>query len=410
MPISWNEIRHNAIKFSREWAGVKSERAEKQTFWNEFFQVFGIKRRVVASFEEPVKKISGDYGYIDLFWPGGLLVEHKSFGQNLGKAESQAFDYVRQLANESRLDEIPRYIIVSDFARIALHDLEPEEHRDLPLFDKRRGVTIEFPLDEFHRQHSSLRFHPRLQAAHVSGTRPRQHRSRQNHGRSARRPRIRRLHRTRTERFLVRVLFCLFAQDTGIFERESFRLFIENRTAPDGSDLGEKLARLFEVLNTPPEKRQKNLDETLAAFPYVNGDLFNEHLGFADFNRDMRNAPARLHPQGLVAHLARHFRLALSVHHGDKKRRQIGAHYTSERDILKVIRPLFLDELRAEFENRKSDRSTGRRQLEEFHDKMCKLRFLDPACGCGNFLVIAYRELRQLELETLKEIFGKQTE
>jgi transposase-like protein len=96
VPISWNEIRHNAIKFSRDWAGVKSESAEKQTFWNEFFQVFGLKRRVVASFEEPVKKISGDYGYIDLFWPHVLLVEHKSFGLDLGKAESQAFGYVRQ--------------------------------------------------------------------------------------------------------------------------------------------------------------------------------------------------------------------------------------------------------------------------------------------------------------------------
>ena len=93
-----------------------------------------------------------------------------------------------------------------------------------------------------------------------------------------------------------------------------------------------------------------------------------------------------------------------------KERRQIGAHYTSERDILKVVRSLFLDDLRAEFETRKADRSTGRRaRLEEFHDKLCRLRFLDPACGCGNFLVITYRELRQLELETLKEIFGKQT-
>ena len=107
MPISWNEIRHNAIRFSREWAGVKSESAEKQTFWNEFFQVFGIKRRVVASFEEPVKKISGDYGYIDLFWPGMLLVEHKSFGKDLGKAESQAFDYIRELANENRARRNP---------------------------------------------------------------------------------------------------------------------------------------------------------------------------------------------------------------------------------------------------------------------------------------------------------------
>ena len=86
VPISWNEIRHNAIKFSRDWAGVKNESAEKQTFWNEFFQIFGLKRRVVASFEEAVKKISGDHGRIDLFWPGILLVEHKSFGEDLHKA------------------------------------------------------------------------------------------------------------------------------------------------------------------------------------------------------------------------------------------------------------------------------------------------------------------------------------
>jgi len=152
MPISWNEIRHNAIKFSRDWTGVTSESAEKQTFWNEFFQVFGIKRRVVASFEESVRKISGDYGRIDLFWPRQMLVEHKSFGEDLHKAETQAFQYIRELANDpQRRDEIPRYIIVSDFARIAIHDLEPEDQRDLPLFDKKRGTTHVFPLAEFHK-------------------------------------------------------------------------------------------------------------------------------------------------------------------------------------------------------------------------------------------------------------------
>jgi hypothetical protein len=411
MPISWNEIRHNAIKFSRDWAGVRSERAEKQTFWNEFFQVFGLKRRVVASFEEPVKKISGEFGYIDLFWPGILLVEHKSAGQNLSKAESQAFGYVRQLANEQRLDEIPRYILVSDFERIALHDLEPEEQRDLPLFDKKRGVTYEFPLTEFHRHVQHFAFIPgykqhtfqdedpvNIEAVKIMGA---LHDALEFGGYTGH----------DLERFLVRILFCLFAEDTGIFERESFHLFIENRTAPDGTDLGEKLARLFEVLNTPPEKRQVNLDETLGSFPYVNGDLFNEHLGFADFNRDMRNALLACTRKDWSRISPAIFGSLFQSIMDDKKRRQIGAHYTSERDILKVIRSLFLDDLRAEFDNRKSDRSTGRRaRLEEFHDKICQLRFFDPACGCGNFLVIGYRELRQLELETLKEIFGKQTE
>jgi len=144
MPLSWNEIRHRAIAFSKEWTGVKREQAEKQTFWNEFFNVFGVSRRAVASFEEPVKGISGDYGYIDLLWRGIVLVEHKSRGKDLGKAESQAFRYIQDLAREGRGDEIPRYIIVSDLARIALHDLEPDDQRNLPLFDNHR-VPVEFP-------------------------------------------------------------------------------------------------------------------------------------------------------------------------------------------------------------------------------------------------------------------------
>jgi len=412
MPISWNEIRHNAIKFSRDWAGVKSESAEKQTFWNEFFEVFGIKRRVVASFEESVKKISGDYGRIDLFWPGIMLVEHKSFGEDLRKAETQAFQYIRELAADPRRrDEIPRYIIVSDFARIAIHDLEPEGQRDLALFDQKRGTTHVFPLAEFHRNVQHFAFIPgykqhtlqeedpvNIEAVQIMGE---LHDALEAGGYTGH----------DLERFLVRILFCLFAEDTGLFEREWFHLFIENRTAPDGSDLGEKLSRLFDILNTPIEKRQTNLDETLAALPYVNGDLFDERLGFADFNRDMRNALLACTRKDWSRISPAIFGSLFQSIMDDKKRRQIGAHYTSERDILKVIRSLFLDDLRAEFENRKADRSTGRKaRLEELHTKLCKLAFLDPACGCGNFLVITYRELRQLELEVLKLLFGKQTE
>jgi hypothetical protein len=407
MPVSWNEIRHNAIRFSRDWTGAKSESAEKQTFWNEFFDVFGLKRRLVATFEEPVKNIRGQYGFIDLFWPGVVLVEHKSFGKDLGRAGSQAFQYIQDLAREGRHDEIPRYVIVSDFARIALHDLEPEDQRGLPLFEGRRVATIEFPLADFHRhihdfafipgykQHTFVEQDPiNIEAVEILG---RLHDALESGGYTGH----------NLERFLVRILFCLFAEDTGLFERDAFRLYLENRTAEDGSDLGTQLARLFDVLDTPADKRQKNLDETLAAFPYVNGDLFAEKLGFADFNRDMRNALlactrfdwSRISP----AIFGSLFQAVMQP----RERRQIGGHYTSERDILKVARSLFLDDLRAGFEARQKDKSTGRRaRLEEFHGKLCKLKFLDPACGCGNFLVITYRELRQLELETLQELFG----
>ncbi len=404
MPISWNEIRQNAISFSREWAGAKSESAEKQTFWNDFFEVFGIRRRTVAAFEEPVKKISGDYGYIDLFWRGMLLVEHKSFGKDLGKAESQAFQYIRDLLREGREADIPRYVIVSDFARFALHDLEPEEQKKLPLFDQYRVESIEFPLDELHKNIHQFAFIAGYQQHKFEDQDPINiqavgymdalHDALEDGGYSGH----------ELERFLVRILFCLFAEDTGIFERDAFRLYLKDRTKPDGSDLGPQLSHLFAVLNTPPEKRQKNLDETLAAFPYVNGELFSEHLGFADFNRNMYIA---LEQCTLFDWSSISPAIFGSLFQGimePRERRQIGGHYTSERDIMKVVRSLFLDDLRAEFEKIK----TNKNQLKQFHQKLAKLRFFDPACGCGNFLVIAYRELRFLEIDVLTALHGIQ--
>lgn len=133
MPLSWNEIRNRALAFSKEWAGEMREHAEAKTFWDQFFNVFGISRRTVASFEEPVRALSGSFGFIDLFWKGTLLAEHKSGGKDLGKAHAQAMDYIQSLAREDRGDEIPRHVIVSDFARIALHDLEEQTTHEFPL-------------------------------------------------------------------------------------------------------------------------------------------------------------------------------------------------------------------------------------------------------------------------------------
>ncbi|MBI4567172.1 MAG: hypothetical protein HY719_02110 [Planctomycetes bacterium] len=123
MPISWNEIRANAIAFSKEWMGETREKAEAKSFWDEFFGVFGLRRRHVAAFEAPVKDLSGNWGYIDLFWRGTLIVEHKSRGKDLSKANVQAMEYIRGLVDSGRGDEVPRYVIVSDFEKIALHDL-----------------------------------------------------------------------------------------------------------------------------------------------------------------------------------------------------------------------------------------------------------------------------------------------
>ena len=411
MPISWNEVRERAIRFSAEWKGETREEAEAKSFWDAFFNIFGVPRRAVASFEEPVRNIRGQYSFIDLFWPGVVLVEHKSAGKDLGKAETQAFQYIQDLARENRTDEIPRYVIVSDFARVVLHDLEPEDQRGLPLFDKWRVRTVEFPLAQLQRYVREFAFLKGEKSVRLDPEDPANEKAYRimadlhdalEHGGFT---------GHELERFLVRVLFCLFAEDNGIFEPLAFQNFIEQRTAKDGSDLGAQLNRLFDVLNTPEDRRQKLLDEDLAQFPYVNGALFAERLGFADFNSDMRNALlaccrfqwSRISPavfgslfQGIME---------------PKERRQQGGHYTSERNILKVVRSLFLDDLRAEFDAIKADRSSRRRaRLEEFHRKLRRLCFLDPACGCGNFLIITYRELRRLELEVLRELFGRQHE
>jgi hypothetical protein len=202
------------------------------------------------------------------------------------------------------------------------------------------------------------------------------------------------------EMLLVRLLFCMFAEDTAIFEKNAFLEFIETRTSEDGSDLGIHLSQIFQVLNTAPQKRMKTLDEQLQALPYVNGGLFRDHLQIAQFDRSMRETLmeccaldwSRISP----AIFGSMFQAAMNP----AERRALGAHYTSEQNILKALKPLFLDDLRAEFETLKLSKS-NRPKLEEFHRRLATVRIFDPACGCGNFLVTAYRELRALELDVL---------
>lgn len=403
--ISWSEVRDRAVAFARGWAESSSEHADKQTFWNEFFSVFGRERRTVASFEVAVKSLRGTYNYIDLLWRGVLLVEHKTRGKSLTVAESQAFAYIEDLAREGRFDEIPRFVIVSDFSRIALYDLEPDEQADLPLFAGRHYTVTDFPLTEFHRYTRKFAFLKGERTVRVKEEDPANQKAYD---------RMCELHDELEasgfkdeplERCLVRLLFCLFADDTGVFDPDTFETFIKTRTQDDGTDLGLWLNKLFAVLNTKETQWGAEDREIFAGFRYVNGDLFREALPFPSFNRSTRKALldaaafqwARVSPavfgslfQGIM----------------DKgERRQRGAHYTSERDILKVVNSLFLEFLDAELITISGDASTRRAaRLKEYLAKLRSLRFLDPACGCGNFLVISYRELRRLELRALREL------
>jgi hypothetical protein len=394
MHLSWNEIRARAARFAEEWKNARYEKGETQTFYNEFFQVFGVSRRRVASYEEPVKLLGDRRGFIDLFWKGVLLVEQKSAGRNLERAKQQALEYFPGLKEH----ELPRYILVSDFQNFELYDLDED------------SKPVKFKLIDLPKKIEAFTF--------ILGVQKRTFRDQDPVNIEAS-ERMGRLHDALKEsgyvghdleRVLVRLLFCLFADDTGIFEpRDIFYDLITERTQEDGSDVGQWLIQLFEVLNTPIDRRQRNLDEALQQFPYVNGELFSERLPIPAFNAGMRLLLLDVCEFAWDAISPAIFgSLFQSVMHADE-RRQAGAHYTTEKNILKVIKPLFLDDLQEEFDRLCQRRDAGRTAaLKRFHETLEGLKFFDPACGCGNFLIISYRELRSLEINLLKEIFAEQ--
>lgn len=384
MPLSWNEIRNRAHEFSKRWEHETSEDAEAKPFWTEFFAVFGIDRKRVASFEEPVKKLGDRQGYIDLFWKGMLLIEHKSRGKDLDKAYTQALDYFPGIKER----DLPKYVLVSDFARFRLYDLEGGTHHEFKLADLHKHIKHFAFIAGYRTQTIAPQNPVNIKAAERMG---KLHDALKASGYEGH----------PLEVLLVRLLFCLFAEDTGIFQpANAFRSWLEERTEADGSDMGPQLALFFQVLNTPENKRSRNLDEQLSAFPYVNGKLFEEMLPIADFDAAMREALLDCCALDWSAISPAIFGALFQSIMNAKARRNLGAHYTSEENILKLIKPLFLDELWDEFKRVKNNKN----KLFEFHKKLRTLTFFDPACGCGNFLVIAYRELRLLELDVLRAV------
>jgi hypothetical protein len=383
MTLSWNEIKDRALKFSIEWKDTTNEEADAKPFLDAFFDVFGITRRKIGTFEHRVKKLSDADGYIDLLWKGSILVEMKSRGKNLNRAFTQAIDYTYGL----KQNELPKYVLVSDFHFFRLYDTEEQKTIEFTIEELVNNVQHFGSLIGYQKKIYKEQDPANIKAAEMMGV---FHDRLEEIG----------YEDHPLEVYLVRILFCLFAEDTTIFNKQQFQDFIEQRTNIDGSDLAPKLQELFQVLNTPKDKRFKNLDEQLNDFRYVNGKLFEEILPMASFDSAMRQTLleccyidwSKISP----AIFGSMFQSVMNP----KERRNLGAHYTSEANILKLIKPLFLDELWEEFQNIKGNKN----KLPEFHKKLSTLHFLDPACGCGNFLVITYRELRLLEFEVLKAL------
>ncbi len=383
-------IRAAIARFADEFADAESEHAESQTFWNTFFSCFGINRRAVAVFEHTAKRHSkGGDGWIDLLWPGNLGVEQKSAGKSLDEAMDQLLDYLPDLPHQA----MPRFLVACDFQTWLVRDLETDtevrfalselvDHLDLfwwiagyakpdgPIADDEIAANLE-ATDLLAAVHDAIL---------ASGYDP-----------------------SPLREWMTRILFCLFADDAGIWDRHTFHHYLLAHTSADGHDLGTAIQQIFKVLDTPPENRPGGLDEDLAALTYVNGDLFENDLWAINGSREIRDALLSACEFDWSVISPTIFGSLFQNVMQPAERRQLGAHYTTEQNILRTIKPLFLDDLEEELEAAGANKNA----LERFHDKLACLTFFDPACGCGNFLVVAYREIRRLETETLRRLSAR---
>ena len=392
MPLHLNEMKLKAHAFVLEWkekAKEAREEADAQTFENEFFSIFGVSRNKIAVFEHKVKLCSGSAGYIDLLWKGYILIEMKTPGKDLCKAYEQAKEYALALPEE----DMPKGILICDFVHFEYYNLEKNAEKTCFLLEELPEYVTLFAFlagykDVEYKKADAVN----IEAAEKMGG---LHDALKVAGYSGR----------ALEVYLVRLLFCLFADDTGIFEHDHFIRYILQRTDIDGSDLAMHIQKIFEVLNTPKDKRLKTLSKELDAFPYVNGGLFAEMLPTADFNYSMREALVDCAKLDWSLISPSIFGAMFQSVMKKEERHALGAHYTSEENILKVLHPLFLDELWKRFDDAiKLGTKAKTASLKRLHERIACLTFLDPACGCGNFLVVAYRELRLLELAIIEEL------
>lgn len=411
--LSMAEIRLNAQSFAAGWVGVDSERAESQTFWNDLLGVFGVsRRRRGVLFERPARRAStGKTGFIDVFWPGLMLAEQKSGGKlvtpedgGVSNAEAQGYDYLN--GGDISPAEFPRYVITSDFHTIQVTDLE------FPKGDVDRTITFATKHLPDHvedlaflagyearsfwardQEAASVQAATLMAALYVAAT-----------GDASQDPTVSPAEEDaisfEASLMMTRLLFLLFGDDAGLWDRGSFTRFIHERTAEDGSDLGAQLQALFELLNTAEDRRNHRLDDLLRAFPYVNGGLYEDRRPIQYFDRPMRDALLLACDFDWTAISPAVFGSLFQSIKSRDSRRAGGEHYTSEENILKTLSPLFLDAYKGEItaaRGKSDERSRLRALWASFRDQ----RYLDAAAGCGNFLLVAYREMRQIELDII---------
>lgn len=392
MSLTTREVSSRLKAFAADpfYRQMTREKADEKLFTKELMKCFGIEAHQYNR-EQKITLLDGKTGYADAFIPQILLVEAKSAGKNLARAREQAEDYRWGIP----VAQQPRYILLHDFQNFVLCDLEEDKElcctlAELPdhakafsfLYQERSTVVVEENPINREAAYQISRLHAELLAAGYAG-----------HD---------------LELFLTRLLFCFFADDTLIFNEAGMVHRWLAASREDGDDLGSRISRLFETLNAPIPSRQKNLNEDLAQFGYVNGGLFAERIALPEFDGKLRHlllaCSAMDWSEISPAIFGSMFQGILEENDPNssrkKSRSELGAHYTSEKNILKAINTLFMDELRSSLKS-----ATSRAAQFALHEKIAALHFFDPACGCGNFLVIAYRELRRLEMDLIAKLY-----
>lgn len=386
--------RNAAAAFADKWKSYTDEKQHARGFWSDFFRALcGIDDEEIAGieYEKRVKStISGNQEYIDVYWKNVALIEQKSAGENLDKAELQARGYWLSLPPGYR----PKTIIISDFLNFRLIDVALNRTHDFPLSKLPENIhRFEAIISGNRTRISEEEITVDQVAAKLMAN---LYLELEDHG----------FEGHETSIFLIRILFLLFGDDTGMWAKNTFLKLVMG-TKEDGSDVGSKLDTLFEILNTPEEKRPKALGEEFMPFPYVNGGIFAEKISVIDFNKKMRVAFVEVANYDWTTINPTIFGSLFQLIKNKEARRELGEHYTSEENINKIVYPLFLDEL----QERLAAAWDNKNELKKLRQGLAKIKIFDPACGCGNFLVVSYRHLRQLELELivrLNNLEGKQ--
>lgn len=390
---------HEAELLAKKYAKITSEKQFAQTFWRDVFQqLCGVDDLLATGieFEFPVRSHeSGTIKFIDVLWPGVVLVEHKSAGESLDKAEQQARDYLISLEAAKR----PPVIILSDFTKFRIIEVLAGKSVEFAIGDLPQNVgRFEAIIGDAGIGASRVEVEADTKAANLMSELFVQFEKAGYTGHEV-------------SVFLVRILFLLFGDDTAMWRRTDKGLFSDlvNNSAEDGSGLGAILQELFVTLNTPRENRPTTLSESMSGFPYINGGIFAEQIPNFNFNKSMRTAlVAATRYDWSTISPAIFGSLFQSVRDAET-RREMGEHYTSETNILRCINDLFLND----FYNRMRESWDSPQALKSLRMELGQYNYLDPACGSGNFLVVAYKRMRDVELRIiarLQELDNKRTQ